>query len=664
MTSSLVVHAGNHKKPTAYWAVMIGMMTDQQLYTQDGRSGCNTLSQMKLLSSTCNSPLSKVAAILSGVAINIKGSSCFPNAFPGRSYGNINFRSSITSNNFYFNKNLTPNQGSDNDETTGRSSQLPHDNAQYYLENENKPRIAIVGGGIAGITAAAAIGARVNSSDAEIIMFEADGMCLGRGGNDNANMSPLWKAATARNANCIVPGASMNIMSQRKSVMKIVCDTVTQWIELKSENAQTFLFPNNGRLLDIDNFEKAPPYFAFHFWDCMGPAASSDERAVFFTFVRSYLAKSLLTGRKEAEGRARYLVQLTQANRSCLNGIYKQNDTAKLAVKNAIFHRGFLSLYRSLEQAQLVANEVNSFGEEAVVLSDVEAAKFEPRIANLHLPRPLYAVYRPKDMVGDCALYCKNLAERCVSMGIQYNHGVSGSVSRIELTNAERYKFKISLKDGSTYRADIVVLAAGVRTPLFARQLGVGYACPTYPLRGFSLTLNDQLRDQSLGKNNDRAGYNQWPSKSNYNLSMAFSIDQIYCSSVPGITRLTGFGEIGGFPKDGSPQSVGPYILSRYARGIFSERADDIFETAVECYRPISSDDLPIIGEVRDIEGLFFHTGHGTLGWSLCCSTSDCLAQSVVSRLQGEGDTSVGLYELSDGSEIARSVLSPNRFAD
>mmetsp|Transcript_14137 Transcript_14137/g.20906 ORF Transcript_14137/g.20906 Transcript_14137/m.20906 type:complete len:647 (-) Transcript_14137:157-2097(-) len=645
--------------------IMIGMMMDQHLCTLYGCSGCNIFCQMKLLSSSCNSPLSKVAAILSGVAINIQGSSSFPTALPASCFGNGIRRSSIVSANFFYLNKLPTFQSSYNSGFIGTSNrQLSADNAKNVSEDQSKPKIAIIGGGIAGVTAAAAIGARVSSSNVEIIMFEADGMCLGRGTSNDANSPPLWKAATARNANCVVPGASMNVMSQRKSVMKILRDTVKQWVELKSENAQRFLFPNDVKLLDIDNFEKAPPYFAFHFWHCIGPPASSDERAVFFTFMRRYLTRSFLTGKKEAEDRAQYIVQLTRANRSCLDGVHKQNDAAKHAAKNSIFHRGFLSLYRSREQAQLVANEVNSYGEEAVVLSDEEAALLEPHIANLHVPRPLFAVYRPKDMVGDCALYCKNLAERCTSMGIQYKHDASGNVSRIELTSAVQGKFKINLNDGSSYRADIVVLAAGVRTPLFARQLGAGYACPTYPLRGFSLTLNDKASNApSVGKNNGRTKVQQ-PPKSSYNLSMAFSIDQIYCSSVPGITRLTGFGEIGGFPKDGSPQSVGPYILSRYARSIFNERAEDISETAVECYRPISSDDLPIVGEVRDIEGLFLHTGHGTLGWSLCSATSECLAQSIVTRLEREGDSSVGLYELSDGSYIARSVLSPNRFTD
>jgi len=77
-------------------------------------------------------------------------------------------------------------------------------------KNEKVPRIAIVGGGLCGVTAAKAIASRVPTSGPEqavnITIFESDLKSF-----DNVDKlnriqecsKPLWKAAAARNANSI-----------------------------------------------------------------------------------------------------------------------------------------------------------------------------------------------------------------------------------------------------------------------------------------------------------------------------------------------------------------------------------------------------------------------------------------------------------------------------
>lgn len=48
------------------------------------------------------------------------------------------------------------------------------------------------------------------------------------------------------------------------------------------------------------------------------------------------------------------------------------------------------------------------------------------------------------------------------------------------------------------------------------------------------------------------------------------------------------------------------------------------------CLRPYSTDDLPIIGAVPDIDGLFMATGHGFKGITLCLITGKSLAELIV----------------------------------
>ena len=520
--------------------------------------------------------------------------------------------------------------------------------------SEATVKIAIVGGGIAGITTAMAINTRLRehqpSKHFKIHVFESDNLSLHQNDNNvKENSAPCWKAATARNANTIVPGASMNVVSQRSSLTRIITDTVKQWTEMKLELCQRVIFQNKPRMSIIDNFDKVPPYFAFHLWDCLGPRATKYERDVFFTFFKNLISISIKTGQKESKERAQYLVQLTQANRFCL-----LHWSGKEGNREVDFRQGFLSIYRSKTQAERIANEVNYFGEEAELINDTAAIIIEPRIKNIPLPRPFYVVKRPKDLVANCALYCHHLKSICCKDGVIYKNGSNGSVQRVEAVKknlSNKPGYMIHLDDGSSIQADIVVLAAGINTPLLAHQLGIGHACPTYPLRGYSLTLNNQ--GETFCNNNS----SEKESNSNYNLYTAFSIDQIYCSFIPGVTRLTGFGEIAGFPKDDTPTSFGPRVLSRYAKAIFPGR--DISEEAVECYRPISADDLPIVGEVKEHKVLFLHTGHGTLGWSLCCATSECVAQGVEACLSGENRED---FYLSNGTTIPKHILSPDRF--
>ena len=85
-------------------------------------------------------------------------------------------------------------------------------------------------------------------------------------------------------------------------------------------------------------------------------------------------------------------------------------------------------------------------------------------------------------------------------LGIKYMRDEGSKVADIfRLQPLDVPKFRVTLQDGTTSDYDYVVLAAGIRTPLIARKLGVGASCPTYPLRGFSLTLyTDAKSDEEM----------------------------------------------------------------------------------------------------------------------------------------------------------------------
>ena len=68
----------------------------------------------------------------------------------------------------------------------------------------------------------------------------------------------------------------------------------------------------------------------------------------------------------------------------------------------------------------------------------------------------------------------------------------------------------------------------------------------------------------------------------------------------------------------------------------------------------------PVNLQVRSAPGLYMHTGHGTLGWTLCLATSECLAQALHDDVSGNVVKST--YQLPGDVTIDRERLSPDRF--
>jgi D-amino-acid dehydrogenase len=533
------------------------------------------------------------------------------------------------------------------------ASTKPRRTALQSTVPSSKTRIGIVGGGIAGVTAAHSLAKRLNK-DVNIVVMEADSSQPSQ--SVAKGKPPEWIAATARNANSLVPGAAMHLMAQKGTLYQVMKDTLEEWIMVYVEGFQmlfdkTPLFTNNDtvkapRTLSIDNFENPPPYFALHLIRCLGLSASMDERWSFLRFIWHFLAVSFFRG-DEADMRAACLVQLAKANRAAVeSAIDKDGLASQVGLSN-----GFLSLHRTLAKAQMTVEECKKYGQEAHLLSWEEVTKLERRLERLPI-KPLFAVHRSQDKSASCENFVKHLIEKCSALGIEYWRDKTAKISNLEVIKGNDSKniFRVTSIDGAQEDFDVLILAAGINTPLLAAKLGAGSACPTYPLRGYSLTV---FTPELGGFDATRPNL----------LSQPFSVDSMYCSSVnPRMARFAGFGELVGYrDKAVHVPSVGPRVLARYAQSIFPDAAVSE-DNALQCFRALSPDDIPLAGEVSSVPGLFLHTGHGTLGWTLSLATAECVAQAVSDRLGAE-ESSLKTFVLPDDSVIERKVLSPDRFA-
>jgi glycine/D-amino acid oxidase-like deaminating enzyme len=537
-------------------------------------------------------------------------------------------------------------------------------------EDEPNVRIGIVGGGIAGVSVAHALRKRDPTSKCHIQVLEA-GIPGMTATYLPAHPKDLWKAATDRNGNSIVPGASFHILSRPSTLFKVLSDTVKEFWSVQRET----LFGKRHFDATGSEFLSAPPYFALNLTACLGPSATALERQTFFRFVRNFLYFTFLES-GVAKERGEHLCKLAKANRNMYLGLINSLDgnkaSAPMVLPNSIGHsQGFMSIHRTIDEAKEAVELVKTMGEEAELLTWEDAIILEPRIHELPMA-PLFVVRRSNDFTSSCGDCVRQLTQQGT---FSYQTGVI-----VESIEHKGDRFRVQAENGDTFEYDVLVLATGVHTPLLASQLGVAQYCPTYPLRGFSLTVFAGDADPSSGGSE--------PIYKNL-LRQPFKVDSLYCTSVtPVMARWVGFGELVGFPRPDDPlhqvPSVAPAILARYARSVFpdctsTEPEQKLQDSVLPGFRALSPDDLPIVGAVPKVPGLFLHTGHGSLGWTVGLATGDLLAAQIHRHIErqtpgsttpptAETDSRVETKEnkhvirLSDGTEIDSSIFSPERF--
>jgi D-amino-acid dehydrogenase len=69
------------------------------------------------------------------------------------------------------------------------------------------------------------------------------------------------------------------------------------------------------------------------------------------------------------------------------------------------------------------------------------------------------------------------------------------------------------------------------------------------------------------------------------------------------------------------------------------------------CSRPVSADDVPLIGRCGDFDNLFVNCGHGSKGWTLAFGSAALLANVINQKAYIKGT-----------KEIDPEPYSPNRF--
>ncbi len=218
-------------------------------------------------------------------------------------------------------------------------------------------------------------------------------------------------------------------------------------------------------------------------------------------------------------------------------------------------------------------------------------------------------LYGIDDESGDACRFTAELAAKLALLGVRFHYGVS--VTAIERMHGRVSGVDIVDTEGRTglILADAVVLAAGPWSHLIARRLGE--KLPIYPVKGYSVTM--PVVDEA------RAPH----------VSLTDEARRIVCSRLGDRLRIAGTAELNGF--DRSPNPARTQALVRWAEYILPGAADTTQVEAWNGLRPATPNNVPIIGASR-IPGLWYNTGHGTLGWTLACGSASALADLIAGR--------------------------------
>ncbi len=232
-------------------------------------------------------------------------------------------------------------------------------------------------------------------------------------------------------------------------------------------------------------------------------------------------------------------------------------------------------------------------------LSRDETLDFEPALSDTiagawyhemdqHLrPEHLMAVWK-QNLVNQGLV----IEERCEVLDI---HHEKGSIKRIFTSRG-------------VFSGDVFVLAAGAWSPVLAKQLNLNL--PVQAGKGYSITMGRPrhcpkipctLYEKSMVVTPWRSGY-----------------------------RLGGTMEFSGFSG-----SLNPRRLKRLVDGASEYMRTPLGQPLVEEWtglRPMTHDDMPVIGRLSSHDNLMIATGHGMLGLTLATGTGKLISDMIFNR--------------------------------
>jgi D-amino-acid dehydrogenase len=291
------------------------------------------------------------------------------------------------------------------------------------------------------------------------------------------------------------------------------------------------------------------------------------------------------------------MVRLAEYSRTCLRAL--RDETG---IEYESRQLGTMQVFRTPQQLEHAVSDVEILRRNGVpfeLLTPDRLAAAEPALAAVR-HKLTGGVRLPNDETGDCQLFSMRLAEMAQQLGarFQYDALVDRLVSRGDRIAGVHC-------NGDLLTADKYVVALGSYSTGLLRGI---VDIPVYPMKGYSITV---------------------PIDNAQAAPLSAVLDETYKI---GITRFDhriragGMAEFAGFNKFLNPKRR--LTMEMVVNDLFPGAGDTSTASFWTGLRPMTPDGTPIVGATR-LHNLFINTGHGTLGWTMCCGSAKLLSDLI-----------------------------------
>ncbi len=272
---------------------------------------------------------------------------------------------------------------------------------------------------------------------------------------------------------------------------------------------------------------------------------------------------------------------------------------------------GILQTFRSedtLAAGRRAASVLEGLGINHRLVDAHEIAQIEPALAG-SLDRFTGALHLPDDQTGDCAAFCKALAQWLSGQGVRFSYGVE-----VTAIQAGAGRFAGLETANGPIRGDELVLTAGpfansLLAPLSEQQ-------PIYPVKGYSLTydLNGDLDDELTAPRS----------------SVMDEDSKLMFTRLGNQLRVAGVAELSGF--DTNLRTGQLTAIRRETERFFPALHTLPDPKPWAGLRPMTPDGRSRIGPARSVDGLWLNLGHGSNGWTQAAGAGQLVADLMAGR--------------------------------
>jgi D-amino-acid dehydrogenase len=256
---------------------------------------------------------------------------------------------------------------------------------------------------------------------------------------------------------------------------------------------------------------------------------------------------------------------------------------------------GILHIYKNqgyFNNAQGVQELYQAHGCEWSILNAKDTMVMDPALRDIK--NVVGGVWTGDDWTGDIHKFCMRLSEVLYTKyWVNFNVDTKISQEMIKILSTTH---------------DAVVVSAGVGSVELAKF--VGDSLPIYPVKGYSITINVQENQMNLIPR----------------VSLLDDQAKIVTSTLGNRFRVAGTAELSGENYDIRHDRIKP--LLKWVHTNFPD-LDTSDYSSWACLRPMTPNMMPIVKQSKKNSKVFYHTGHGHLGWTLSPATAKQLSELI-----------------------------------